>query len=124
LLKVATPSSVRVEYRCDAGTPLDHVTIWSDKGKGYQDRVCDYWTWASPAHATGMRFWQGHSSEQLAERLGFILTHQDRFRRAADAGKDSLVLVYPPAADEHAEAMAWLKGSPTPPQAVDQAPSH
>jgi hypothetical protein len=119
LLKVATPCSVRVEYHCEPGTPLDHVTIWLDKAKGYLDRVCDYWTWASPAHATGIRFWRGHSSDRLAEALRFILTHQDGFQRTAAQGTDGLALVYPPPAEECAKAVTWLQGALAQPRAAD-----
>ncbi len=53
LMKVTTPASVRVEYQCESKSPLDHVTLGLDKGKGYSDRVCDYWTSASSLHPSG-----------------------------------------------------------------------
>jgi hypothetical protein len=106
LLKVETPACVRVEYECEAKSPLDHLTIWLDKGKGYSDRVCDYWTRTSPAHPQAMRFWKGHDSGQLARALAFIMQNQDRFTSPTTA-RDGLVLIYPPGEAECSEAAAW-----------------
>lgn len=111
LLKIVTPASVRVEYRHESQSLLDHVTLWADKGKGYCDRVCDYWTWASAAHTSGIRFWRGHDSNELARSLDFILKHQDRFREPTTA-RDGLVLVYPPGDAQRAEAAAWEAALP------------
>ena len=106
LLKVVTPACVRVEYRREPKSLLDHVTLWVDKGKGYCDRVCDYWTWSSETHANGIRFWRGHDSEGLARSLDFIMKNQDHFT-ALTTARDGLVLVYPPVDAQRAEAAAW-----------------
>jgi hypothetical protein len=115
LMKVVTPASVRVEYERESKS-LDHVTVWADKGKGYCDRVCDYWTWASAAHPSGMRFWRGHDSEQLARALDFIMTNQERFTGRTVA-RDGLVLVYPPGDQERAQAASWGEALPEPARA-------
>ena len=106
LMKIETPACVRVEYQCESKSPLDHVIIWLDKGKGYSDRVCDYWTWASLAHPRTLRFWKGHDSDQLARALAFIMQNQDRFT-APTTARDGLVLVYPPGDEERTEAANW-----------------
>lgn len=111
LLKVVTPASVRVEYRRESKSFLDHVTLWANKGKGYSDRVCDYWTWASSAHPNGMHFWRGHDSDQLARSLDFIMTNQDHFT-APTAARNGLVIVYPPGDAERAEAATWAATLP------------
>lgn len=111
LMKVVTPASIRVEYRRESRSLLDHVTFWADKGKGYCDRVCDYWTWGSATHPNGMRFWRGHDSDQLARSLDFIMKGQDRFTASAIA-RDGLVLVYPPGDAERAEAATWAATFP------------
>jgi hypothetical protein len=110
LMKATQPCSARVEYQCEPGTRLDYLSVWSVRDRGYQDLVCDYWTWASPAHPTGVRFSNGHSSGQLAETLDFIMKNQDQFTRPADACRDGLVLIYPPAGEERTEAATWLRG--------------
>jgi hypothetical protein len=117
LLKVETPASVRVEYQCESKSPLDHVTIWLDKGKGYSDRVCDYRTWTSPAHPRTMRFWKGHDSEQLTRALGFIMQNQDRFT-SPNTARDGLVLVFPPGEEERSEAATWEEAT------LGAAPAH
>ena len=56
LMKVSDPCSARVEYRCEPGTSLDYLNVWSVDAEGHQNRVCDYWTWTSSAHPSGIRF--------------------------------------------------------------------
>jgi hypothetical protein len=104
LTKTSDPCSVRVEYRCEPGTPLDHVSVWSTGAGGYQKLVCDYWASASLTHAGGPGFRNGYCSDKLAKTLDFIMTNQGEFTRVADAGRDGLALIYPPAAEERAEA--------------------
>ena len=110
LMKVTEPRLVRVEYRGEPGTSLDYVSVWSVRAGGYQDLVCDYRTWASSAYPSGVRFRNGHSSDRLAQTLDFIMKNQDQFTRRADACRDGLVLIYPPARDERAEAATWMRG--------------
>jgi hypothetical protein len=108
LMKVATPSLVRVEYRCEPGTSLDSVSVWSVNALARQDLVCDYWTWASAAHPVGVRFRNGHYSDRLALTLDFIMKNQAQFTCRADACRDGLVLIYPPTEDELTEASRWM----------------
>lgn len=108
LVKVSDPCSVRVEYRCEPGTPLEQVTVWSTGAEGRQDRVCDYWTPAALNHDSGARFRNGYCSDELAKTLGLIMTNQKWFTRPADACRDGLVLIYPPTDDDRAEAGIWL----------------
>jgi hypothetical protein len=109
LMKATEPRSVRIEYRADPGTPLDYVSVWSAKGGGYQDLVCDYWTWTSSAHASGVRFTNGYHSDTLALTLDFILKNQDQFTRPVDACRDGLVVIHPPTEDERTEASRWKR---------------
>jgi hypothetical protein len=99
-LKAVQPRSVRVEYLCEPGTALDHLSVWSVKAGGYQDLVCEYWTWASADHPSGTNFGKRHYSEKLAEILHFIMRNQGQFTRRADAGRRGLVQIYPPAGAE------------------------
>jgi len=109
LAKVTEPCSVRVEYRAEPGAALDYMSIWSVRGEGEQDLVCDYWMRASSAHPSGVRFSNGHCSDQLSQSLDFIMKNQDQFTRRADACRDGLVLIYPPTKDERAEAASWMR---------------
>ena len=109
LMKVTQPCSARVEYQREPGTSLDYLSVWSVRAGGYQDLVCDYWTWTSSAHPSGIRFRNGHHSDTLAPTLDFIMKNQDRFTHRADAGRHGLVLIDPPTGDECAEAATWMR---------------
>jgi hypothetical protein len=111
LLKAATPRSVRVEYECEPGASLDYLTVWAVKSGGYQDLVCDYWTWTSPAHARGVRFANGYHSDGLGQALNFMMKNQDKFTRPADACRHGFVLIYPPTMNESIEASGRMERS-------------
>jgi hypothetical protein len=105
----AKPRSIRVEYLCEAGTALNHLTVWSVRAGGYQDLVCAYEAPTSSGIQSGMRFANQPCSEGLTQTLNFIMQHQNQFSRPADAGRHGLVLVYPPDGDDRIEAAAWMK---------------
>jgi len=109
LAKVSKPSAARVEYLCEPGIALDYVSVWSVRAGGQQDLVCDYRTRTSPAYPSGVRFRNGHGSEQLAQTLDVIMKNQDRFTHPADACRNGLVLIHPPASEELTEATTWIK---------------
>ena len=110
LTKVSEPCSVRVEYWCKPGIPLDHVSVWLTGVQGHQDLVCDYWTSASLAHPSGVRFENGYCSDRLAETLDLVMKNQGHFKRPADACRYGRALIHPPAEDERTEAAAWTRG--------------
>lgn len=110
LAKTAMPCSVRVEYRSEVGTPLDYLGIWSVGPKGHQFLVCDYWTCPSQAHPGGVRFWNGHHSDRLAQALDFLMKNQDQFTRPPDAFRDGIVLIDPPTEVERTQAATWMIG--------------
>ena len=56
LMKPAAARSIRVEYLCEPGCSLDHLSVWSVKDGGYQDLICDYWTSTFSEHSAGARF--------------------------------------------------------------------
>jgi hypothetical protein len=110
LKKVSDPCSARVEYRCEPGTSLDCLNVWSVDADGHQNRVCDYWTGTSSAHPSGVRFSNNFQSDRLVQALDFILMNQGQFTRPADSCRDGLALIYPPTADERTEAATWMSG--------------
>jgi hypothetical protein len=110
LMQPIEPRLVRVEYLCEPGTALDHLSVWSVRAGGYQDLVCDCWTWASVAHPRGAAFGNRHYSDKLAQTLDFVMKNQGQFTRSADAGQHGLVLIYTPDADDRREAANWMKG--------------
>jgi len=109
LVKVSRPCSARVEYLCEPGTALDYVSVWSVRAGGQQDLVCDYWSWTSSAHPSGLRFRNGHHSDQLAQTLDLIMKNQDYFTHPANACRNGLILIHPPTSEELTEATTWIK---------------
>jgi hypothetical protein len=109
LMTPIEPRAIRVEYLCGPGSSLDHLSVWSVRAGGYQDLVCDFWASTSSAHPSGACFGNRHSSDKLAATLDFIMKNQGEFTRPADAGRHGLVLLYPPDANDRAEATAWMK---------------
>src|SRR5438445_2117572 len=79
--KLTEPRSMRVEYLCEPGTALDHLSVWSVRAGGYQDLVCDYWTCTSSAHPSGACFGNRHYIDKLAQNLDFIMKNQGVFTR-------------------------------------------
>jgi len=116
--KPAEPRSMRVEYLCEPGTALDHLSVWSVRAGGYQDLVCDYWTCTSSAHPSGACFGNRHYIDKLAQNLDFIMKNQGVFTRPADACRHGLVLIYPPDVEDRAEAAIWMRAA----QALESEP--
>ena len=109
LAKVSKPCAARVEYLYKPGTALDYLSVWSVRAGGEQDLVCDYRTWTSSAHPSGARFRNGHRSEQLAQTLDLIVKNQEQFTHPADACRQGLVIIHPPASEQLTEATTWIK---------------
>ena len=111
LTRGTEPCSIRVEYQGEPGTSLDYLRIWSDRGGGYQRLVCDYWTWTSPAHPSGVHFTDGYHSDGLGQSLDFIMKNQDQFARTSDACRDGRVrFTRPPEINGRKPPLGRLKG--------------
>src|ERR1019366_8341508 len=111
-LKKATDlSSARVEFQSAVGTAVDYLSVWSVDAEGHQSMLCDYWTWVSSAHTSGISFKKDFNSPRLGLALDFILMNQNQFTRPADACPEGLTLVSHPTAGELAEAAAWFDGA-------------
>ena len=111
LKKSTDLSSARVEFQSAVGTAVDYLSIWSVDAEGHQSMLCDYWTWTSPAHTSGISFKRTLNSPRLVLALDFILMNQNQFTRPGDACPEGLALVYPPTADELTEATTWMAGA-------------
>jgi hypothetical protein len=108
LMTPIEPRAIRVEYLCEPGSPLDHLSVWSLRAGGYQDLVCDFGVLVSLAHPSGACFGNRHSSDKLAASLGFIMKNQGQFTHPADACCHGLVLIRAPDADDRREAATWM----------------
>jgi hypothetical protein len=103
---VAIPRVIRVEYLGEPGVPVDQLTVWLVSAGGYQERICDYRA-GLPSDGQGWRCWTRLHSTKLVGALDFIMRHQERFRRIADANPHGLIVVFPPTEEQRAEATAW-----------------
>ncbi len=110
LKKVSDPCSARVEYQSAVGAAVDYLSVWSVDAEGHQKMVCDYWTWTSSAHPSGIGFKDKFHSQPLGLALDFILMNQDQFTRPAGACPEGLALIDPPTGDELTEAGTWMSG--------------
>jgi len=108
LEKATQLSSARVVFQSAVGTAVDYLSVWSVDAEGCQRMLCEYWTWNSPAHTSGISFKKEFSSPRLGTALDFILRNQKRFTRPVDACPEGLALVYPPTPEELTEATAWM----------------
>lgn len=108
LLKVSPTSFVRVEYQRQPGVLLDCVTIWADKGRGYRDLVCRYWTSESAMHAGGMGFSNNYASDSLARTIPFIMMDQNRFTQGPETFGHGQIFVYQPSQNDRTEADTWI----------------
>lgn len=111
LQKATNLSSARVVFQSAVDTAVVYQSIWSVDAEGREGMLCDYWTWTSSAHSSGISFKKEFSSPRLGKALDFILMNQNQFTRPVDACPEGLTLVYPPTADELAKATAWLAGA-------------
>jgi len=101
------PRAIRVEYLCEPGAALNHLSVWSVRAGGYQDLLFDYRAWISSTDPAC--FANGHYPEGLARTIDFIMQHQHQFTRPADASRHGLVLIYPPDGDDRIEATTWIR---------------
>ncbi len=100
---------IRVEYQRQPGLLLDCVTIWADKGRGYRDLVCRYWTAESPMHAGGISFGNNYASASLAKTVAFIMMDQDRFTPGPEIFGHGQIFIYQPSQNDRTEADVWLE---------------
>lgn len=103
---------IRVEYQRQPGLLLDCVTIWADKGRGYRDLVCRYWTAESAMHAGGMSFGNNYASPSLAKTVAFIMMDQDRFTPGPEIFGHGQIFIYQPSQNDRTEADVWLETFP------------
>ncbi len=102
------PQSVRVEYIPNPRARLENLNVWAVDEAGHQFLVCEYWSWTSADHKSGVRFAGKYHSENLAQALTFIMKHQDEFTRPS-AQSTGLVTVEPPSPADRTEAAEWAK---------------
>jgi hypothetical protein len=97
---------IHIEYGFAPGGTLDYLKVWSSITRGHWLLACEYWMSASTFHDTGLRFDNGYQSEGLAHILGFIMQHQDAFILPPNLGRQGLLQIPTPTAEESKAAAA------------------
>jgi len=97
---------IHIEYGFAPGSTLDYLKVWSSIKRGHWLLACEYWMSANTFHDMGLSFENGYQSEGLARVLEFIMQHQDAFVLPANLGRQGLLQISTPTAEESAEAAA------------------
>ena len=99
---------IHIEYGFAAGGTLDYLKVWSSLTRGHWLLACEYWMSPSTFHGTGVRFDNGYESQGLAHILEFVMQHQNSFVLPSNLGRQGLLQISPPTAQESAAASAAI----------------
>jgi hypothetical protein len=100
---------IHIEYGFAPGGTLDYLTVLSSLTRGHWLLVCKYWMSPSALHGTGISFENGYQSDGMAHILGFIMQHQDAFVLPPNLGRQGLLQISAPSAEESRTADAAVK---------------
>jgi len=106
LMHGAEAGLIHIEYGFAPGGTLDYLKVWSSISRGHWLLACEYWMSASTFHDTGIRFDNGYQSEGLAHIPGFVMQHQDAFTLPQNLGRQGLLQIPTPTAEESKAAAA------------------
>jgi hypothetical protein len=108
LARGAPAGLIHIEYGFAAGGTLDYLKVWSSLTRGHWLLACDYWMSANTFHSAGIRFENGYKSEGLAHILEIAMQHQDSFVLPENLGRQGLLQISTPTAEEIAAAAALV----------------
>jgi hypothetical protein len=113
-----TPTGlIHIEYNFAAGGTLDYLKVWSSLTRGHWLLACQYWMSANTFHGAGVGFENGYKSDGLAHILEITMEHQTWFVLPANLGRQGLLQISTPTADEITAALALINA------AFDRLPS-
>jgi hypothetical protein len=95
---------IHIEYGFASGGTLDYLKLWSSVSRGHWLLACEYWMSASTFHRTGVHFDNGYHSQGLSHILESVMQHQGTFTLPTDLGRQGLLQVPTPTAEESAAA--------------------
>ena len=105
-----TPTGlIHIEYGFAAGGTLDYVKVWSSLTRGHWLLACQYWTSANTFHSEGISFENGYKSDSLAHILEITMHHQNSLVLPPNLGRQGLLQISTPAAEEITAAAALVK---------------
>jgi hypothetical protein len=100
---------IHIEYGFAAGGTLDYLQVWSSLTRGHWLLACQYWMSANTFHSAGVGFENGYKSEGPAHILEIAMHHQNSFVLAPNLGRQGLLQISTPTAEEIAAAAALVK---------------
>ena len=104
-----TPTSlIHIEYGFAAGGTLDYLKVWSSLARGHWLLACEYWMSANNFHSAGISFENEYQSEGLATILEYAMEHQNSFVLPPNLGRQGLLQISTPTAEESAAAAALI----------------
>src|SRR5579864_1737919 len=104
-----TPTGlIHIEYGFAGSGTLDYLKVWSSLSRGHWLLACEYWMSANTYHGTGIGFDNGYKSEGLAHILEVAMQHQNSFVLPPNLGRQGLLQISTPSAEESAAAPAVI----------------
>jgi len=104
-----TPAGlIHIEYGFADGGTLDYLKVWSSLSRGHWLLACECWTSANTFHSSGVHFDNGYESKGLAHILEFVMQHQNSFVLPPNLGRQGLLQIATPTAEESAAAAALI----------------
>ena len=102
---------IHIEYAFAPTDTVDYLKVWSSIARGHWLLACEYWTSANTIHGTGVRFENGYESEGLAHILEFVMQHQNSFVLPPNLGRQRLLQISTPTAEESAVAVVLINAA-------------
>ena len=99
---------IHIEYGFATRGTLDYVKVWSSLTRGHWLLACEYWMSANNFHSAGIGFENGYRSEGLAHILDVAMQHQNSFVLPPNLGRQGLLQISTPTAEESAAAAAVI----------------
>jgi hypothetical protein len=100
---------IHIEYGFAAGGTLDYLRVWASRTRGHWLLACQYWMSANTFQSGGVGFENGYESEGLAHILEIAMRHQNSFVLPPNLGRQGLLQISTPTAEEIAAAAALVK---------------
>ena len=108
LMRGAHTGLIHIEYGFAAGGTLDYLKVWSSLSRGHWLLACEYWMSENAFHGTGIAFNNGYQSEGFAHILESVMQHQNSFVLPTNRGRQGLLQISTPTAEEIAAASALI----------------
>ena len=102
---------IHIEYGFAAGGTLDYLKVWSSLTRGHWLLACEYWMSANNFHSAGISFENEYQSEGLAQILEYAMQHQNSFVLPPNLGRQGLLQISTPTAEESAAAAVVINGA-------------